>query len=168
MIKSRKLLVPTLILASSLMAMSGAISHAASGHDGEKCNGAKKHARFSEHHGFSEGLFLEHKLGKLNLSEDQQAKVKQIVEKQKPLFAEKRQALQASFKPLASATATDQYDQKKVEALAGEQAKLQADLLVLRSNAMHEVYQVLTPEQKQKWGEFQNKSKDRSKRHDKA
>lgn len=166
MIKSRKLLAPTLILASALMIMSGTISHAASGHDGEKCNGDKKHAKFSEHRSFYEGRFLEHKLGKLNLSEDQQAKVKQIVEKQKPLFAEKRKALQISFRALASATATDQYDQKKVEVLAGEQAKLQADLLVLRSNAMHEVYQVLTAEQKQKWGEFQ--SKDRSRRHDKV
>ncbi|MDR5170791.1 Spy/CpxP family protein refolding chaperone [Methylobacillus sp. Pita2] len=156
MIKPRKFLVPSLILASSLLAMNIAV-HAESGHGDKKCDKDKKHAAFGEHRGFSEGRFLERKLSKLDLSGEQQTQVKQIVDKQKPVLAEKRQALHASFKALASASANDQYDQKKVQEIASEQAKLQADLLVLRSNTLHEVYQVLTPEQKQKWAEFQSK-----------
>ncbi|ABE48985.1 Spy/CpxP family protein refolding chaperone [Methylobacillus flagellatus] len=161
MTKPRKLLVPSLILASSLLALNIAVTHAGTEHGDKRCDKEKKHAAHGEHRGFSEGHFLERKLGKLGLSSEQQAQVKQIVDKQKPALAEKRQALHASFKALASASATDQYDQKKVQEIASEQAKLQADLLVLRSNTLHEVYQVLTPEQKQKWTEFQSKVRPR-------
>lgn len=157
MIKLRKLLVPSFILASSVLAMGMVAVHAESGSGDSKCDKGKQHGAFGQHHGFSEGRLLEHKLSKLNLTDQQQAEVSKIVDQQKPLLAEKRQALHASFKALTLASTSEQYDQQKIQALAGEQAKLQADLLVLRSNTLHEVYQLLTPEQKQKWSEFQSK-----------
>ncbi|MCB5191537.1 Spy/CpxP family protein refolding chaperone [Methylobacillus arboreus] len=157
MFKARKLLVSSAILASSLLALNIATSYADSGD--KKCDKDKKHASFDGRHGFSEGRFLAHKLRPLNLSSEQQAQVKQIVEKQKPVFAEKRQAIHDSHKALAAASGSESYDEKSVQQLAGEQAKIQADLIVLRTNTMHEVYQVLTPEQKQKWAEFESKVK---------
>lgn len=171
MIMSRKLWISSAILASSLMALNIAASHAESGttgdkHGDKKCDQDKKHASFDGRHGFSDEKFLQHKLGKLNLSSEQQAQVKQIVEKQKPVFNEKRQAIRDSYKALASASSSDQYDEKNVQQLAAAQAKIQADLIVLRSNTWHEVYQVLTPEQKQKLSEFQ--SKVRARHADKA
>ncbi|MCB5186830.1 Spy/CpxP family protein refolding chaperone [Methylobacillus caricis] len=164
MIRTRKLLVSSAILASALLALNIAASHADSGD--QKCDKSKKHASFDGRHGFSEGRFLEHKLRPLNLSAEQQAQVKQIVEKQKPVFAEKRQAVHDSYKALAAASRSESYDEKNVQQLAGQQAKIQADLIVLRTNTIHEVYKVLTPEQQQKWAEYQSKVKAR--RADKA
>ncbi|SNR93868.1 protein refolding chaperone Spy/CpxP family [Methylobacillus rhizosphaerae] len=160
MATSRKLWISTALLASSLFAVNAAVSHAGSGdHKDGKCDKDKKHASFNGHKRFADGSFLHHKLRPLNLSEEQQAQVKQIMEKQKPLFAEKRQAAHDGFKALAVASSKDAYDEKSVQQLAEGQAKAQADLLVLRTNTMHQVYQILTPEQKQKWAEFQSRVK---------
>ncbi|MCB5184949.1 Spy/CpxP family protein refolding chaperone [Methylobacillus gramineus] len=159
MIRTRKLLVSSAILASSLLAMNIAASHAESGD--QKCDKYKKHVSFDGRHGFSEGRFLEHKLRPLNLSTEQQAQVKQIFEKQKPVFAEKRQAIHDAYKALAAASSSERYDEKNVQQLASQQANIQADLIVLRTSTLHEVYKVLTPEQQKKWAEYESKVKAR-------
>lgn len=167
MIMSRKFWISSAIFASSLLALNIAASHAEGDkHGDKKCDQDKKHASAEGRHGFSDEHFLQRKLSKLNLSTEQQAQVQQIVEKQKPVFAEKRQAIHDSYKALASASSSDQYDEKNVQQLAAAQAKIQADLIVLRSNTWHQVYEVLTPEQKQKLTEFQ--SKVRARHSDKA
>jgi protein CpxP len=52
---------------------------------------------------------------------------------------------------LREATRSDAYDSAKVREIANKQAALHADMTVLRTETMHQIYSLLTPEQKQKW-----------------
>ncbi|OAM52201.1 hypothetical protein A7981_01550 [Methylovorus sp. MM2] len=153
----QKLALSTL-LATSLFAFGTAASYA---NDGEKCDGHYNHKtefnNHSEHGPFSgrggpsfAGHDM-HNLRKLDLTAEQKDQVKQIFEKQKPLRDEKFQALRDSSKALREANQGATYDSKKVQELANQQAVIQADLIVLHSETKHQIYALLTPEQKQKW-----------------
>ncbi|HEY0268395.1 MAG TPA: Spy/CpxP family protein refolding chaperone, partial [Methyloradius sp.] len=77
-----------------------------------------------------------------------------ILEKQKPDAKAQFESLRDSFKALDDAAKADPYDAKKVQALADKQSALQARLIVQRTETKHQIYALLTPEQKQKWSEL--------------
>jgi protein CpxP len=141
--KSHKYLVSAALITASLFAAGTAMSG-----EGERCD-SRHHGKIGAHgdmhHGFHQ------KLKELNLTSEQQARVKEIMDKQKPQREAHMKAMQESRQALREATRSDAYDSAKVREIANKQAALHANMTVLRTETMHQIYSLLTPEQKQKW-----------------
>lgn len=145
MVKTHRLLIPAALVAVSLFAA----STAALSDEGERCHqghhAGKTDGRHGDYHGFHD------KLDKLNLTSAQQAQVKDILDKQKPQREARMKELQESRKALHEATRSASFDSAKVREIANRQAAAHAELTVLRAETRHQIYSLLTPEQKQKW-----------------
>lgn len=153
MIKHHRLLaVSAALAAASLFAATPAISG-----DGAHCD-RQHHAGKMERHGDGKGFHAKFK--ELNLTDAQQAQVKEIMEKQKPQREAKWKEVRESRKALHEAARGENYDAAKVRELAGKEAQVKAEMTVMRIETMRQVYALLTPEQKQKW------DAKRERRHD--
>lgn len=141
--KTHKYLASAALITASLFAAGTAMS--GEGGHCDKMHHGKMGERGDMHHG------LQQKLKELNLSSEQQAQVKEIMEKQKSQREAHMKAMQESRQALREATRSDAYDSAKVREIANKQAALHADMTVLRTETMHRIYSLLTPEQKQKW-----------------
>ncbi len=84
---------------------------------------------------------------KLNLTDDQKAQMKAIMEKEhpmmKPLFEQQR-LIEQQLRQYVEGT----FDQAKVQALATQKAQLEAQLTVQQTRVHNEMYQLLTADQK--------------------
>lgn len=90
----------------------------------------------------------------LNLTEDQQAQMKQIMQKEKPAFQPLMQQLKqvrAQERQIAEAST---FDENQARTLATQQAQTMADLTVQKLRVESEMYQVLTSDQKTKLNQF--------------
>ena len=142
MVKSHRLFASAALVAASLLATVPAIAN-------EKGSCDRHHAGKMGAHGGKHGFHA--KLKALNLTEEQQAQVKDIMEKQKPQREARWKDLRESHKALHEAARSENYDAAKVRDLANKQAQLKAEATVQRIETMRQVYALLTPEQKQKW-----------------
>jgi len=83
---------------------------------------------------------------KLNLTDDQKAQMKAIMQKEhpamKPLFEQQHQ-IDLELRQYAEGT----FDAAKVQALATQKAKVQAQLTVAENRIHNELYQILTSDQ---------------------
>lgn len=143
MVMTHKYLVSAALITASLIAAGTAMSG-----EGGQCD-RRHHGKMGAHGDMQHGFHQ--KLKELNLTSEQQAQVKEILEKQKPQREAHLKAMQASRQALREATRSDAYDSAKVREIADKQAALHADMTVLRVETMRQVYGLLTPEQKQKW-----------------
>lgn len=143
MIRGHRLLVSAALVFAALLG-AGSVLADQGGHC-DRQHHAGKMGRHGDGHGFQQ------KLKDLNLRDAQQAQVQQIMDKQQPLREAKWKEMRESRQALHEAARGDKYDSAKVRELAGKQAQLQAEMTVLRIETMHQVYALLTPEQKQKW-----------------
>ncbi len=104
------------------------------------------------HGGHSHGVFK-----RLDLTEAQQDQLFQIRHEQRPAVREKMKELRNSRQTLRELASADEYDAGKVRAAAEQQAKIRTDLIVTRTETMHKMLQVLTPEQKQKLSQMRQR-----------
>ena len=99
----------------------------------------------------------------LDLTDEQKAKVEEIMEAEKtkvqPVFA----ALKANREKLHDLTANGAFDEAQVTALAGEQGDLSAQLIVEKERVKSQIFAILTDEQKAQAAEMRAKMKDRFK-----
>jgi protein CpxP len=109
------------------------------------------------HHGVA--MFLRG----LDLTDEQKAKVKEIMETGRanvdPLMAQ----LRDGHKRIAVLGTDGKFDQAKVEAVAAEQAAVMAKLIVEKEKAKAQVFAILTDEQKAKAAEMRTKAEERFK-----
>lgn len=98
--------------------------------------------------GFGAELGLPPFLAGLHLTDDQQDKVFAIVYAAAPAIREQAKALRKAHEALRDLNKSDQYDESKVKALAEAAAKAESQMTVLRMRSEHEIFGVLTPEQK--------------------
>lgn len=89
----------------------------------------------------------------LDLSEAQRDQLFEIRHNQRPAMREKMKELRQSRSALRELAAAESSDEAKVKAAAEQQSRVRAELIVMRTEAMHTMLQVLTPEQKQKLSE---------------
>jgi len=104
------------------------------------------------HHGWSgpgPGMAF---LGReLNLTDAQKAQVKTIMQANHANMKTVMQQMAENRKALLAATANGAYDPVKIQALANQQAQLQATMIVQREAVQHQIYtQVLTADQQAK------------------
>lgn len=90
----------------------------------------------------------------LNLTDDQKAQMKAVMEKahptMKPLMQQQHQ-IDVQLRQYVQGT----FDQAKVQALANQKAQIQAQLTVAETQVHNQLYQVLTPEQQSQLKEME-------------
>ena len=90
-----------------------------------------------------------HMFADLNLTDAQQQQMKSIMEANKTNMHGLMQQMAQNHLAMMQATSNGAYDQAKIQALAGQQAQIQAQMTVQHQALEHQIYtQVLTPEQR--------------------
>ena len=93
-------------------------------------------------------------LRQLDLSEDQRAQVKQVMDSHRAELQAIGEKLRAAHKAQQDAVTAAQFDEQAVRTQAAELATLTADAAVLQAKVHSEVFAVLTPEQQAKAAEL--------------
>ena len=101
----------------------------------------------------------------LNLTDDQKAKVKGIFETSRANVEPIMASMKENHQKMDAATTNGAFDQAQVEALATEQGKLMAKLIVEREKTKSQIFAILTDEQKAKATEMRTKFEERMKDH---
>jgi len=94
-------------------------------------------------HGQMMGFFAR----KLNLTDDQKAQMKTIMEKERPTMKplmQQDQQIEQQLRQYVEGT----FDEAKVQALAAQKAQIQAQMTIAQTRTHNEMYQVLTADQK--------------------
>ena len=101
----------------------------------------------------------------LDLTEAQQAQIKQIIAKEKPalepLFKQEMQGHEQMMQLIQSGG----FDEAKAQAIATQGAQVHAQLEVQHARIASEAYQVLTADQKTKLAQFISKKEQRFEQH---
>jgi protein CpxP len=100
----------------------------------------------------------------LNLTEDQKAQMKSVMEKEhptmKPLMQQQRQ-IDQQLRQYVEGT----FDQAKVQALAAQKAQVQAQITVQETRIHNQLYQLLTPDQQTQLKQIEAKHEARMQQH---
>ncbi len=111
-------------------------------------------------HGEMMGFFAH----KLNLTDDQKAQMKAIMEKEKPsmkpLFQQQHQ-IDLQLRQYVEGT----YDEAKVQALAAQKAQLEAQMTVAHTRVHNQMYQILTPDQQTQLKQMEANHEARMQQH---
>jgi periplasmic protein CpxP/Spy len=100
-------------------------------------------------------------LAGLKLTDDQQDKVFAIVYAAAPAMREQAKALRKAHEALRDINESPQYDESRVKGLAESAAKADSQLTVLRARTEHEIYALLTPEQRKQLEERRHERESR-------
>ncbi len=107
------------------------------------------------------GSFLNRRIAHLtralDLTDAQQQQVKSLVEAQRPALKGLMQQLASERQQMLAATQNGQYDQSKVQAIASQQGQTLANLIVARQELQSKIYSLLTPEQRTKFDQMQQR-----------
>jgi len=101
----------------------------------------------------------------LDLTDAQQAQIKQIHENAKPTLKPLWQQEHQSHRAMMDLITSGNFDEAKAQAIANQEAQIHAQLEVQHAQLMAQAYQVLTPEQKTKFNEFLAKRHQRMEEH---
>lgn len=147
------------LLAGTLIA-AGATGIAQARPDGDCMQGGYLE-RMAFHKDHRDGAPFGHMFKRLDLSEAQQAEVRRILDESRAAAQQQRQAMRDNHKALHELATTSAYDPQRVRTLAEAQAQLQADTIVARTETLHRVHQVLTPEQQAQWNTLRQQRQER-------
>jgi periplasmic protein CpxP/Spy len=89
-------------------------------------------------------------LRRLDLTEDQRTRVRQIMESHRDEQRAIGERARAAHDALRAVTESPAFDESAVRARAADVAAVEADMAVARARIYNEVYQILTPEQQTK------------------
>src|SRR5205823_2121290 len=92
---------------------------------------------------------------RLNLSDAQQTRVKEILDSHRDEMRALGEKARAAHQALEAATTGPTFDESTVRTKAADVASIDADLAVMRARAYTEVYQILTPDQQKELKQFQ-------------
>jgi protein CpxP len=115
--------------------------------------------------GMFEGHMLHFFTDYLDLTDAQQAQVKDILAKEKPALKPLMQQMAQSHQQIRELTMAGNFDEAKVRALATQQAQTMTEMIVQKARIESEMIQVLTPEQKTKLNDFMTKHEQRMMKH---
>ena len=115
------------------------------------------------------GGFEHHMLGMmtdyLDLTEAQQAQVKQIFATEKPTMMPLVQQLHQTRQQLRQLEQSNTFDENKVRALASQQAQTLTELTVEKAKVANQIFNILTPDQKAKAQKFMERREARFQKH---
>jgi len=115
------------------------------------------------------GFFGEHMMeyfsDVLNLSDAQQAQIKQIMESNRPTVEPLFQQEMQNKKAMRQLVMSGNFDEAKARSLAQQSATVHAQIEVAHARALAQAYQVLTAEQKTKLSEVMARHEERMQQH---
>lgn len=115
------------------------------------------------------GGFERHMLGMmtdyLDLTDAQQAQVKQIFASEKPTIMPLVQQLHQNRRQLRQLEQSSTFDESKVRALASQQAQTMTELTVEKAKVANQIFNLLTPDQKAKAQKFLERREARFQKH---
>jgi periplasmic protein CpxP/Spy len=120
-------------------------------------------ARHGGGHEFGRGRGMGMFLRGLDLTDDQKAKVKEIMTASHAAVEPTMASVKEVHQKMTAATAGGAFDQAQVEAIANEQAGLMAKMMVEREKAKSQIFALLTDAQKAKAAEMRAKFEQRFK-----
>jgi len=93
----------------------------------------------------------------LDLNDAQQQQVKSLVEAQRPVLKGLMQQMASQRAQMLAATQNGQFVAAKVQAIANQQGQTMANLIVVRQELQSKIYTLLTPEQRTKFDQMQQR-----------
>ncbi len=145
-----------LIISSFAMGVSLPVSANTSADKNPDCK--NRYENHGHHEGFNhEGRSISHYMRNLNLTEEQKSKIKALEQNDSQAMQEKFKALRETKMEIRKISMSGNYDEAKVKALAESDAKNMAELTVLHARNGHQIYQILTPEQRKQMDEQRTK-----------
>jgi protein CpxP len=115
------------------------------------------------------GMWGEHMLGyyadALDLTDAQQAQIKDIWAKEKPALQPLFQQMAQGHQQLRQLEESGTFDEAKVRALASQHAQVMTEMIVQKARIKSEMFQVLTPEQKAKAAKLMDRHERRFMKH---
>jgi len=148
--RSSKVLATTLVVA--LLAVIGAAQGMPPAH---------MHEEGSMFEGHMLGFFAD----LLNLTDAQQAQIKQIMEKERPSMQPLREQERQIHHSMMQLVTSGSFDEAKAQTLAQQAGQVQTQLMVEHARTAAQAFQVLTPEQKTRFNEFLAKRQQRFQEH---
>jgi len=115
--------------------------------------------------GMFEGHMLHFFTDYLDLTDAQQAQVKDIMAKEKPALKPLMQQMAQSHQQIRELTMAGTFDEAKVRTLATQQAQTMTEMIVQKARIESEMIQILTPEQKTKLNDFMAEHEQRMMKH---
>jgi periplasmic protein CpxP/Spy len=141
------------MIAVTAMAMALPMSAYAGHHEaGEK----QGHSDTRGHHHAGMGM-----LKNLDLTEEQKAKVKEIMSQQKVNMKQAMGERRAHRDDMRALVEADTFDAQKARALIAQQQAAELDMKLAMLKTQHEIYKVLTPAQREKAKAMQAQYKDK-------
>lgn len=101
----------------------------------------------------------------LDLTDAQQAQVKQILAKDQPALQPLEQQMHQSRQQMRQLIESGAFDDAKARTLASQQTQTMTELTVQRAHMFSDLYQVLTPDQKTKLDNFFDRHEQRFSNH---
>jgi Spy/CpxP family protein refolding chaperone len=101
----------------------------------------------------------------LDLTDAQQAQIKQIHQNAKPTMKSLWQQEHQSHQAMMQLITSGPFDQAKAQAIANEEAKIHAQILVQHAQLAAKAYEVLTADQKTKFNQVLAKRQQRMEQH---
>lgn len=168
----KKRLVAGLALAGAFAVAAPMVAHAWGG--GERCADGPR-AGMMHKHGHHHGMHGMHGergmhgdrmggrgfMGDLQLSEEQRGKLAELRKANAPAMQEQAKAMREARRELRALGFSADYDEAKARAIAERAAKASAEMAAQRAKAANDFYQVLTPEQRQKFSERMARMEER-------
>jgi len=111
------------------------------------------------------GHMLGYLARKLDLTDAQQAQVKEIMAKEKPTFQPLMLQMAQNHQQMRQLVMSSGFDEAKVRELASQQTQTMTELTVQRARVASELFQVLTPDQKTKLTAIINQHEQRFMNH---
>jgi len=112
-------------------------------------------------HGFGGGQFLGGMAKHLNLTDEQKAEIRKILEAERELMKPVHEQLRENRQALNEVTKDGQFNEAQVTKLAEQQGDLVAQTIVSRERVQAQIWQLLTPEQREKASQVRERTKDR-------
>lgn len=103
------------------------------------------------------GRFLQHMADVLDLTDAQQAQIKDMWKAEQPTIMPLVQQLADAHKQMVAVTAAGKFDQAQVQSIANQQAQTIAQLIVEKQRLQSKVYAILTPDQQAKMQRIQQR-----------
>ncbi|MGE5247068.1 MAG: Spy/CpxP family protein refolding chaperone, partial [Verrucomicrobiota bacterium] len=100
--------------------------------------------------GMGPGRHFARMASELNLTKEQEAKIRAVLDAEREKAAPLRRQLMENREKMRQLAETVPYDEAAVRALAASQEKTRVELIVSRTRAMNQAFALLTPEQQAK------------------
>ena len=128
--------------------------------DGPGCGRGGQHMGSGQRVG-DRGPNLERLAYRLNMTEEQRAEAKAILDDSRQQMVELRDRMRANRDQIRDLTLQPDFDEAAVRSVADEQGDLKAEMIVLRARQRSEMKAVLTEEQRARLNEMRKEKRQR-------